>query len=102
MITEQLGPYRFRVSANSFFQTNTAQARVLADQVAELAAPGEGETVYDLYSGTGALALFLSSRCAAVVGLVTYGESAPAPELFKHFKLTTANLVDAVRKVLAR
>jgi transketolase len=40
--------------------------------------------------------------CAAVVGIDSYGESAPAPELFKHFKLTASNLVDVVRKVLAR
>jgi transketolase len=40
--------------------------------------------------------------CAAVVGIDTYGESAPAPALFKHFKLTSQNLVDTVRKVLAR
>ncbi|MDP3225481.1 MAG: transketolase, partial [Rubrivivax sp.] len=38
--------------------------------------------------------------CAAVVGIDTFGESAPAPDLFKHFKLTTANLVAVVRKVL--
>ena len=40
--------------------------------------------------------------CAAVVGIDSYGESAPAPELFKHFKLTAANLVNVVRKVLGR
>ena len=40
--------------------------------------------------------------CAAVVGIDSYGESAPAPALFKHFKLTSENLVDVVRKVLAR
>jgi transketolase len=40
--------------------------------------------------------------CAAVVGIDTYGESAPAPALFKHFKLTSQNLVDTVRKVLGR
>ena len=40
--------------------------------------------------------------CAAVVGIDTYGESAPAPALFKHFKLTAQNLVDTVRKVLGR
>ncbi len=38
--------------------------------------------------------------CAAVVGIDTFGESAPAPDLFKHFKLTTANLVAVVRQVL--
>jgi len=39
--------------------------------------------------------------CAAVLGIDTYGESAPAPALFKHFHLTTDNLVAVVRKVLA-
>jgi transketolase len=38
--------------------------------------------------------------CAAVVGIDTYGESAPAPELFKLFHLTVQNLSDTVRKVL--
>jgi transketolase len=40
--------------------------------------------------------------CAAVVGIDTYGESAPAPALFKHFKLTPQNLVDVVRQLLGR
>jgi transketolase len=40
--------------------------------------------------------------CAAVVGIDTYGESAPAPALFKHFHLTADNLAATVRKVLSR
>lgn len=40
--------------------------------------------------------------CAAVVGIDRYGESAPAGELFKFFKLTAANVVDVVRTVLKR
>ncbi|MDE2082827.1 MAG: transketolase [Burkholderiales bacterium] len=39
--------------------------------------------------------------CAAVVGIDRYGESAPAPALFKHFHFTVDNLVDTVRKVLS-
>ncbi|MDO8277237.1 MAG: transketolase [Burkholderiaceae bacterium] len=39
--------------------------------------------------------------CAAVVGLDTYGESAPAPALFKHFGFTPVNVADTVRAVLA-
>ena len=38
--------------------------------------------------------------CAAVIGIDTYGESAPAPVLFKHFHLTAQNLVDTVRTVV--
>jgi len=40
--------------------------------------------------------------CAAVVGIDTYGESAPANVLFKHFGFTPENVADTVRAVLAR
>ena len=40
--------------------------------------------------------------CAAVVGIDTYGESAPAPVLFKHFGFTTENVVATVKAVLKR
>ena len=40
--------------------------------------------------------------CAAVVGIDTYGESAPAPALFKHFGFTAQNVADTVRKVLSK
>ena len=40
--------------------------------------------------------------CAAVVGIDTYGESAPAPELFKHFGFTPENVADTVRAVLRK
>jgi transketolase len=40
--------------------------------------------------------------CAAVVGIDTYGESAPAPVLFKHFGFTSENVVATVRNVLGK
>ncbi len=40
--------------------------------------------------------------CAAVVGIDTYGESAPAPALFKHFGFTAENVAETVQKVLAK
>ncbi|MBL0718268.1 transketolase [Piscinibacter sp. Jin2] len=40
--------------------------------------------------------------CAAVVGLDSFGESAPAGALFKHFGFTSENLVATVRKVLGK
>jgi len=39
---------------------------------------------------------------AAVVGIDTFGESAPAPVLFKHFGFTAENVADTVQTVLAR
>ena len=40
--------------------------------------------------------------CAAVVGIDTFGESAPAGVLFKHFGFTPENLAATVRKVLRK
>jgi len=40
--------------------------------------------------------------CAAVVGIDSYGESAPAPVLFKHFGFTAENVADTVREALRR
>ncbi|MDP3192292.1 transketolase [Rhodoferax sp.] len=40
--------------------------------------------------------------CAAVVGIDSFGESAPAPELFKHFGFTPENVADTVQKVLRK
>jgi transketolase len=40
--------------------------------------------------------------CAAVVGIDSYGESAPAPVLFKHFGFTPENVANTVRKVLKK
>jgi transketolase len=38
--------------------------------------------------------------CAAVVGIDTYGESAPAPVLFKHFGFTAENVAATVLRAL--
>jgi transketolase len=40
--------------------------------------------------------------CAAVVGIDTFGESAPAAALFEYFGFTARNVADTVRKVLGR
>ena len=41
-------------------------------------------------------------RCAAVVGIDTYGESAPAPVLFEHFGFTPENVAAVVKAVLEK
>lgn len=68
-ITETLEEFRFRISPKSFFQTNTPQAERLYQQVRELAALTGEEVVYDLYTGTGTIAQFVSPKAKRVVGL---------------------------------
>ncbi len=72
-ITERLGGLTFQVSASSFFQTNTAQAERLFGVVLEACALGGPETVFDLYSGTGAISLLLARRCRQVYGIEVSG-----------------------------
>lgn len=40
--------------------------------------------------------------CAAVIGIDTYGESAPAPVLFEHFGFTAENVAVTVQAALKR
>jgi 23S rRNA (uracil1939-C5)-methyltransferase len=68
-ITERLDDVAFQVSANSFFQTNTRQAERLFAIVADAAGLTGGETLMDLYSGTGAISLLLARRCRRVYGI---------------------------------
>jgi 23S rRNA (uracil1939-C5)-methyltransferase len=68
-ILESVGGLQFQVSANSFFQTNTAQAERLFSLVLDSAGLTGDETVLDLYSGTGAISLQLAGRCRWVYGV---------------------------------
>lgn len=68
-ITEKLGAYTFHISANSFFQTNTLQAERLYSVAKEFASLKPTDVVYDLYSGTGTIAIFLSDAVERVVGI---------------------------------
>jgi 23S rRNA (uracil1939-C5)-methyltransferase len=68
-IRESVGGLVFQVSASSFFQTNTRQAERLFELVIDSAGLTGTETVYDLYSGTGAISLLLARRARWVYGV---------------------------------
>ena len=75
MICEKLNDLTFELSANSFFQTNTFQAEKLFDKVLDLTDLDGSENVLDLYSGTGTISLFLSTRAKKVVGVESLADS---------------------------
>ena len=70
-------PLSFIVNPKSFYQTNSAQAQRLYSFVAELAELQPQDTLYDLYTGTGTIALFLARHVKKVVG-IEYVEEAIA------------------------
>ncbi|RPI03697.1 MAG: 23S rRNA (uracil(1939)-C(5))-methyltransferase RlmD [Calditrichaeota bacterium] len=67
-ISERIGDFRFEISPNSFFQTNSRQVRQLYDHVVKLAEFDGDETVYDLYCGAGTIAIYISRLVRQVVG----------------------------------
>ncbi|MCD6305992.1 MAG: 23S rRNA (uracil(1939)-C(5))-methyltransferase RlmD [Deltaproteobacteria bacterium] len=68
-IRDRIGPFDFRISANSFFQPNSMGARRLYETVVRYADLKGFETVVDLYSGTGTIPLFLADRVRTVIGI---------------------------------
>lgn len=68
-VEEQLGDLRFKIGPKSFFQTNSRQGETLYDVAAEFAGLTGAENVYDLYTGTGSIALYLARQCRQVVGI---------------------------------
>lgn len=68
-IVEEMEGLRFRISARSFFQTNSAQALYLYRAARQFAGLTGKETVYDLYTGTGTIANFLAKSAAKVIGI---------------------------------
>ena len=68
-IFESMEGLRFKIGPKSFYQTNTAQACELYRVTREFAALTGSEVVYDLYTGTGTIAQFVSGQASRVIGI---------------------------------
>lgn len=61
--------YIFKISPNSFFQTNTKQAERLFGIATEFLEPKKDDNVLDLYCGAGAIAIYISEKVNSVTGV---------------------------------
>lgn len=68
-IWERMENLKFKIGPKSFYQTNSAQAYKLYSAARQLASLKGGEVVYDLYTGTGTIAQFVSSSASKVIGI---------------------------------
>jgi 23S rRNA (uracil1939-C5)-methyltransferase len=68
-LVEKMENLSFRIGPKSFFQTNTEQGIRLYEIARDYAALTGNETVYDLYTGTGTIALFIASKAKRVIGI---------------------------------
>ncbi|MBN1638196.1 MAG: 23S rRNA (uracil(1939)-C(5))-methyltransferase RlmD [Ignavibacteriales bacterium] len=67
-IYDKIGDKNFRISANSFFQTNTKQAENLYQAVIDLAGFSFNDVVYDLYAGAGTITTFIADKIKYAYG----------------------------------
>lgn len=69
IIYEKVGKFTFQISPDSFFQTNSLGIKTLYDKIKEFAEIKIGESVLDLYCGTGTIGLYLSTLAGKVTGI---------------------------------
>ncbi|MFD2727723.1 23S rRNA (uracil(1939)-C(5))-methyltransferase RlmD [Hyunsoonleella rubra] len=79
-IFEEMEGLRFKINAKSFYQTNSEQAYELYKITREFADLKGDELVYDLYTGTGTIAQFVSKKAKKVVGIESVPDAIAAAE----------------------
>ena len=68
-IYDKLGKYTFKISANSFYQTNPVQTEKLYDKAIEFAKLDKNDILCDLYCGIGTIGIFASEKVKKVYGI---------------------------------
>lgn len=68
-IFEEMEGLKFKIGPKSFYQTNSEQAYNLYKITREFAGLTGKELVYDLYTGTGTIANFISRQAKSVIGI---------------------------------
>lgn len=74
-ILEEMEGLQFSINAKSFYQTNSDQAYELYKITREFAGLTGNEVVYDLYTGTGTIAQFVSKQAKKVIGVEAIPEA---------------------------
>jgi len=88
-ILEEMEGLHFSINAKSFYQTNSEQAYELYAITREFAGLTGNELVYDLYTGTGTIAQFVSKKAKKVIGVEAVPEAiADAKENAKRNNIT--------------
>ena len=91
-ILEEMEGLKFSINAKSFYQTNSEQAYELYKITRDFAGLTGSEIVYDLYTGTGTIAQFVSKNAKKVVGVEAVPEAiADAKENAKRNNITNCD-----------
>ncbi len=68
-IKDSIGGINFEISPHSFYQTNPVQTEVLYNTIKKLGNFKNTDIVFDLYSGIGAIALFIAKSVKGIYGI---------------------------------
>ena len=68
-LEDAIGPFKFKISPQSFFQVNAAQAEILNEKVLEYANLSGEETVIDSYCGTATISIYVAKQVEKVYGI---------------------------------
>jgi 23S rRNA (uracil1939-C5)-methyltransferase len=100
-ILEEMEGLYFSINAKSFYQTNSEQAYELYKITRDFAGLTGSEIVYDLYTGTGTIAQFVSKNAKKVVGVEAVPEAiADAKENAKRNEITNCDFFVGDMKVV--
>ena len=100
-ILEEMEGLKFSINAKSFYQTNSEQAYELYKITRDFAGLTGNEIVYDLYTGTGTIAQFVSKKAKKVIGVEAVPEAiADAKENAKRNAITNCDFFVGDMKVV--
>ena len=100
-ILEEMEGLKFSINAKSFYQTNSDQAYELYKITRDFAGLTGDEIVYDLYTGTGTIAQFVSKKAKKVIGVESVPEAiADAKENAKRNNITNCDFFVGDMKVV--
>ncbi len=74
-IEDAIGHLRFQISAESFFQVNPVQTKVLYDTLVKLAGLTPTDVVVEAYAGIGAISLFIAGHVQQVVAIESLAQA---------------------------
>jgi 23S rRNA (uracil1939-C5)-methyltransferase len=103
-IHEKLGNYTYRISANSFFQTNSKGTEKLYNVVKSFLPPEKINVLWDLYCGAGTISIFLSEFCNKIIGFEIVESAIKDAEVniklnnIENCKFITGDLKDTIQE----
>ncbi|MGM0498810.1 MAG: 23S rRNA (uracil(1939)-C(5))-methyltransferase RlmD [Bacillota bacterium] len=91
-ITEYIGKTAYLISARSFFQVNTMQAKKLYDTAAEYLGNDRSFKIIDAFSGTGSIALYLADKAEKIYAIESLESAVKDAE--ENAKLNNVNNIE--------